>query len=115
MSFGRLLGGIAICIAGALLGVPLGMAMAGYGICAADVTAGLVGGTVLIGGVVAGVVSALWRGAWWAGSVSFSAPMCLGLVYATGPARLLCILICMSATFFVAFVVRYPGPKSFKS
>jgi hypothetical protein len=115
MSSGRLLGGVAICILGVLLAVPLGLAMGGVGICASGLTVGLVGVAVFMGGMVAGSVAALWRGAWWAGSLSVSAPMCLGLPFATEAARILSILICALATLLVAFVVRYPGPNSLKS
>lgn len=83
--------------------------------CASSITVGLVGSAVFIGGIVAGTVAALWRKGWWAGSLSFSAPMCLGLPFAAEAARVASILICILATFLVAFIVRYPGPRSLRS
>lgn len=115
MSSGRLLAAILVCILAGLVSIPLGLALGGFGICAASLSVGLVGGVAFVGAGFAGVVAALWRRVWWAGSAAFGVGMCFGLVFATESSRLISIIICAAATFFVAFAVRYPGPQSLKS
>lgn len=83
--------------------------------CAVSITPGLIGAAAFVGGIVGGGVAALWRNAWWVGSLSFSAPLCLGLPFAAEAARTLGVRVCVAAAFLVAFVVRYPGPSSLKS
>jgi hypothetical protein len=98
-----------------MVGIPLGLAMGGFAICAVTLTVGLIGGAAFIGAVFGGAVSALWRRAWWAGALSFSLAMCPGLVFATTGTRIVAIVLCALAAFLVAFVVRYPGPQSLRS
>jgi hypothetical protein len=71
--------------------------------CAVSITVGLVGSAAFIGGIVAGTVAALWRKGWWAGSLSFSATMCLGLPFAAEAARIASILLCV--------LVGYGAPR----
>src|SRR5690349_21374137 len=115
MSSGRPLLGIFVCALAAMVATPLGLAMGGFGICATTVTPGLVGLGAVVGGAFGGTVAVVWRGAWWAGSVSFSLPLCLGLCLAGEAARVMGILVCALAAFLPAFVIRYPGPGSLKS
>ena len=116
MSAGQLYGGMTMCLMGAILAVPLGMAMGGFGMCAIDLTIGLVVGSAFVGAAVGGSVAALWRSMWWVGALSFSIPFCLALPLALmDGARAIGILICVVAAFSVAFLVRYPGPSSLNS
>jgi uncharacterized membrane protein len=114
MSSRRLLGGTAICLAGAVSAVPIAFGMAGFGICEISLSISLVGSVAVEGAIVAGTVAALWRNGWWAGALSFSVTLCLGLLFATQGARIASILLCIVITILVAFVVRYPGPNSLK-
>jgi hypothetical protein len=115
MSTGRLLAAVLVCIVAGLISIPFGLAVGGCGICAASLSPGLIGGVALVGSAFAGVVAALWRRVWWAGAVSFSLGMCLGLVYAAETARIISLILCAAATFLAAFVIRYPGPLSLRS
>jgi hypothetical protein len=117
MSSGRILLGIVICLAALFAGCTIGLAMGGFGICAVGFSPVLVGSSAIVGALFGGTMALLWRKAWWAGALAFSAPSLLGVVLGASTRewqRVVGIGICIVVTVFAAFVVRYPGPGSLK-
>lgn len=73
--------GVVICLAALFAGCTMGLAMGGFGICAVGFSAGLVGSSAIVGALFGGTMSLLWRKAWWAGALAFSAPSLLGVAF----------------------------------
>jgi hypothetical protein len=117
LSSGRLIAGVLICLVALLTGCTIGMAMGGFGICAVSFSLGLLGSSVVVAALFAGSVAFLWPKARWAGALAFSLPTTLGAAFGAASGaweRVVGIGVCIVASVFVAFVVRYPGPSSLK-
>jgi hypothetical protein len=117
MSLVRVFIGIVICLAALVAGASIALALGGFGICAASFSLGLVGCSVLVGVAFGSIMALVWRKAWWAGALAFSAPALFG--FASGAStgqweRVVGIGFSIVGAVFAAFVVRYPDPRSLK-
>lgn len=117
MSPTRIFTAIVICLAGLLSGTVVGFILGGLGICAMDLTPGLVGFCALLGAGLSASVGLLWRRAWWAGALAFSVPALLGVAAGVSSRewqRVIGTGACIMASGFAALIVRFPRPRSLK-
>jgi hypothetical protein len=113
----RIVFGVLLSFASVAAGGVIGLVLGGFGICAMDLTPGVLGCSALIGAAFSATIAVLWRKAWWAGALSFSFPALLGVSFGVVTKewpRVLGIFVCIGASFAAALVVRYPGPRSLR-
>jgi hypothetical protein len=117
MNPNRIVFAVLLCLASLASGAVIGLVMGGFGICAVDLTPGLLSFSALIGAALSATVALLWREAWWAGALGFSLPTLLGMSLGVATKewpQVLAICVCILASFAAALVVRYPGPRSLR-
>ncbi len=110
MSPNRILAGIAVCLAATVSGAAVGFILGGLGICAMDLTPGLIGFAVLIGGVLSSSAALLWPKAPWAGSLAFSIPALLGVVSGVAVGewqRAFASGLCIASAVLAAIAIRW--------
>jgi len=112
MSANQILPAIAVCLGALVAGTGVGFVLGGLGICALDLTPGLVGFAIVLGGGLSAGVAMLWPKAWWAGAVAFSAPALLGVVSGVAVGewkRVLCTCLSIVAAVLGALLIHRGG------